>query len=308
MLLVIGPSLSFTHALACSCVDTLEAGFVGRETSQRPARVPANTEGIAWYVSRSAKLRRDESVFGDRQPAGGGGRVSKKNAGIVNGGYFKVATFKHYTFHELPARVSHAGDFSTPTGDFLVYVIAPSEGLTPGATYTVTHNLATMVPRGLVERRVVVTIDHEVLSADTPFTLDIGPPTTKIIDVAATGSCSSGHKVSEARIISRLPPVADAWRDQLLYRTIVDGEPWQPRGSICQVVEPGRSWDDVGADRIFAYCETSDTRRSPDTPPGATQGRRAVAMEAYLPGTDIVLKTPLKYVDLDCSGLVEQGG
>lgn len=273
--------LSSTHALACSCIRLPEVGFVGHETS----RLPANAAGIAWYVSKWAKDRRGEPVTDDR---------------------FTLEIFEGGTFYELAAHVRQIDDFSMPSGDFLIYLIAPGEGLTPGATYRVTDSLATMVRGDRVERRMIVTMDQEVLSADTAFTLDIGPANRKLIHLAAAASCSSMHEVSEAWITSRLPPVAHAWRDQFLYRTVVDGNPWQPRSSICSRVEPGRSWDDVGSDRIFAYCGASGNRRYDETP-AATQSRRTAVMEAYLPGTDIVLTTPLKYVDLDCSDMVEQG-
>lgn len=279
-LLAISSCLSFTPALACSCYWPPEVGFVGQETS----RLPANAEGIAWYVSKWWKDHRGESVSGDR---------------------FTLEIFEGGTFYELAARVSHAEDFATPKGDFLVYLIAPGEGLTPGATYRVTDNLATMVRGERVERRMVVTIDPEILSTHTPFTLDIGPPNFKMIWLAAAASCSSAHEVSEVWITSRLSPVAHAWRDQLLYRTIVDGKPWQPRSSICSRVEPGKSWDGVGSDRIFTACGARDDRDH-DATPVATESQRTVVMEAHLPGTDIVLRTPLKHVDLDCSGLVER--
>lgn len=278
VLLAISPYLSLTPALACSCAPTLEVGFVGQETS----RLPANAEGIAWYVSEWAKDRRGESVSDDR---------------------LTLEIFEGGTFYELAAHISRAEDFSTPKGDFQIYLIAPGEGLTPGATYRVTDNLGTMARGERVERRMIVTIDPEILSTHTAFTLDIGPPNHKIIHLAAGMSCSSVHEVSEVWITSRLSGVAHGWRDQLLYRTIVDGEPWQPSSSLCSRVEPGRSWDDVGTDRIFTFCRAHDSRRD-DAAPVARQSRRTVVMEARLPGTDIVLTTPLEHADFDCSGFV----
>ena len=243
VLLVFSLCLSSPQASACTCARDREVGFVGHEIS----RLPANAAGIAWYVPKRTIDRGGEPVSGDR---------------------FTLEMFEGGTFYELAFRVRQTESFSTPSGDFLIYLIAPGEGLTPGATYRVTDSLATMLRGKRVERRMIVTIDSEI---------------------------------SEAWITSRLPPGAHAWRDQLLYRTIVDGDPWQPTSSVCSRVEPGRSWDDVGTDRVFTSCRTHDNRGHDETP-APTQSRRTVVMEAYLPGTDIVLTTPLQYVDLDCSG------
>ena len=276
VLLVFSLCLSSPQASACTCARDREVGFVGHEIS----RLPANAAGIAWYVPKRTIDRGGEPVSGDR---------------------FTLEMFEGGTFYELAFRVRQTESFSTPSGDFLIYLIAPGEGLTPGATYRVTDSLATMLRGKRVERRMIVTIDSEILSADTAFTLDIGPANLKTITLASSPSCSTWQEASEAWITSRLPPSARAWRDQLLYRTIVDGDPWQPRSSVCSRVEPGRSWDDVGTDRVFTSCRTHDNRRHDETP-APTQSRRTVVMEAYLPGTDIVLTTPLQYVDLDCSG------
>ena len=270
MVLAAGLCLSSVHAMACSCAPNREVGFVGHEVS----RLPANAAGIAWYVSKWFH-RRLESIASDR---------------------FKLEVFDGTAFYEITARVDRTDDFSTPTADFLMYLIAPEEGLTPGATYRVTDKLAAWISGDHVERRMMVTIDREGLSANTPFTLDIGPTNHKLIELAAGASCSERTEVAEVWITSTLPPGAHAWRDQLLYRTIVDGNPWHPTSSLCSRVRPGRSWDDIGADRVFNACRIPAGRPDIPVPPQ----RRTVAIEAYLPGTDIVLTTPTRHVDLDC--------
>ena len=279
-LLVASLCVYVPHASACSCAPGHEVGFIGPETG----RLPANAIGIAWYVSSWAKSHRGEPVYDDR---------------------FSLEILDEGLFRELPARVGRTEDFSTPNdGKFLIYVIAPKEdGLRPGATYRITDHLA-IFRHGHDERRVVVTIDRESLPADTEFTLDVGPAKRRSISVATTGAgCSTALEASEAWIATRLPPGAQAWREQFLYRTIVDGNHWQPKSSLCSRVEPGRSWDEVGSDRIFAACDVRDDGYYHGTPIlNLKRGRHAVQVEAYVPGTDIVLKTPLKYVNLDCSG------
>ena len=270
MALAVGLFFSSPHALACSCAPNLEVGFIGHEVS----RLPANAAGFAWYVSKRMN-RRLESIPSDR---------------------FKLEVFDGTAFYEITARVDRTDDFSTPTADFLMYLIHPAEGLTPGATYRVTDKLAAIVSGDHVERRMIVTIDREGLSADTPFAMDIGPTNHKLIELAAAISCSKRIEVAEVWITSTLPPGAHAWRDQLVYRTIVDGNPWHPTSSLCRKVLPGRSWDDIGADRVFSACRMPADRPDIPVPPQ----RRTVAIEAYLPGTDIVLTTPTRDVDLDC--------
>lgn len=140
-------------------------------------------------------------------------------------------------------------------------------------------------------------IDHEALPADTALTLHVGTARFDGLNVAADVSCSGWLKVSQARIAARLPAELRKWEDQLLFKTIVDGNEWVVRESLCSQVEPGRGWDGVAHDRVFVACEEPSFR---PTTPVLEPGRHTVMVEARLPGTDIVLETSKQSVDLEC--------
>ena len=130
--------------------------------------------------------------------------------------------------------------------------------------------------------------------------MDIGPITTETIGVAAGMSCFDRLKVSQVKVESKLAKDAQQWREQMLYRTIVDGEiNWSALGSLCETIPPGRSWEAVGHDRIFAACGKI---------PGLfyvqydlAPALHTLKMQAFLPGTGVVLETDVKFVDLLCT-------
>ena len=267
----VGLCLYAAQTFACSCGPYREFGFVGHEVG----RLPANAPGIAWFASCEPKWLCRTPVVDDRF-----------TLELLDGGMFR----------KLPILVSLSDDIEADRRQDRIYIIAPHGGLLPGATYRVTDHLAKVRDRH-VDRRVLVTVDHEDLLAGTALTLDIGPANTKAIEVAAGVSCSDVVEASEASIAARLPPGAHAWRDQLLYRTIVDGERWQPTTSFCSRPRVGRSWAGVGRDRLYLTCREHQ-RHATSTP---KRNSHAVVMEAHLPGTDIVLTTPVRHVELDCS-------
>ena len=69
---------------------------------------------------------------------------------------------------------------------------------------------------------------------------------------------------------------------------------------MCQFVPPGRSWArEAGKDVVYSECDWAPGRWAPrEIMRPAT---RTVKMEAWLPGTDIVLETETVTVDLRCS-------
>ena len=271
MAVAAGLCLYAAQTFACSCVPYREFGFVGHEVG----RLPANAPGIAWFASCEPKRLCREPVVDDRF-----------TLELLDGGMFR----------ELPILVSLSDDIETEHRHDRIYIIAPHGGLLPGATYRVTDHLAKVRDRH-VDRRVLVTVDHEKLLAGTELTLDVGPANTKTIEVAAGVSCIDLVEASEASIAAKMPPGAHAWQDRLLYRTIVDGEHWRPTMSFCSRLRVGRSWAGVGRDRLYLTCGEHQ-RYTTSTP---KRSSHAVVMEARLPGTDIVLRTPVRQVKLDCS-------
>ena len=162
-----------------------------------------------------------------------------------------------------------------------------------------------------VHRQVLVTVDREKLSADTRLSLKTRPAKTKYIRVAGTPAFWTEEKVSQVRIKSELPQGAQRWREQLLYRTIIDGNiKWIAMKSLCSTIVPGRNWEQkaIGHELVYAFCK----RPEPDSnlggylgtfrPPGLplVTGRHTLMMQAFLPGTGVILQTPVKYVNLSC--------
>ena len=145
----------------------------------------------------------------------------------------------------------------------------------------------------------LVTIDRETLSANTSFSLDVGPITNEVIELAAAMTCSDELNVAQTRISGNLAKNAQRWREHLLYRTIVNEEVhWGPRADMCQTIVPGRSWEPVGEDRIFASCEEPEHQLF--IPLALKPHRHTVMMQVVLPGTGIVLDTPAKSVEFRC--------
>ena len=237
--------------------------------------MPANAAGVAWYKPEvwftSEEIRDNENLAAR----------------------FTVEIRKAGEFRFLPVKVSPVEDYPG------IYVIAPEgEGLKPGATYRFTVDKADTYEEG--NKQVLVTIDHQVLSANAEFILDIGPITTEFIGVSAEVSCSDGLEVSQVKAERKLAKDAQKWREQMLYRTIVDGEiNWVAYKSLCETIPPGRSWEAVGHDRIFAACKKLSNLHYVGYK--LAPARHTLKMQAFLPGTGVVLETDVKLVDLHCT-------
>ena len=265
-------------ALACSC-DYLAYGFIGPYTS----RLPSNAVGIPWFVSTERARR---SWTGDDF--------------AVDEDRFTLEILDRGEFLRVPLRIDIAQEVATQFDTYRIYHIGPmDEALRPGATYRVTDRLDPgRFGESRGDRQVVVEIDHEALRVDTALTLHVGTARFDGLYVAAAdGMCSDWLKVSQARIAARLPAELRKWEDQLLFRTFVDGNEWVARESLCSQVEPGRGWDGVAHDRVFAACEEPSFLPMTEV---LEPGRHTVMVEARLPGTDIVLETSKQSVDLEC--------
>ena len=250
---------------ACSCGLPFDWGFIGAESG----RLPANAAGVAWFTPR--EISDNEDLTG------------RFTAEIREAGEFRL----------LPVKVSLVEDFPG------IYVIAlEGKGLKPGATYRFTVDKVDRYERG--HKQALVTIDHQVLSVETDLTLDIGPNTTEFIAVPAGGSCFDTLKASQVKVEGKLAKDAQHWREQMLYRTIVDGEiNWMAYSSLCETIPPGRSSEAVGLDRIFAACLEIPGLFYVDN--DLVLARHTLKMQAFLPGTGVVLETDVKFVDLRCT-------
>ena len=115
-------------------------------------------------------------------------------------------------------------------------------------------------------------------------------------------SCASWLDAALVHIEGRLSRDAERWREQLLYRTIIDdGIHWRPRHSMCSGDVPGRTALAVGHDDVYAACDGSRIA-GVHSGHALRPGRHTLKMQAYLPGTGVVLETPARSVSLRCYG------
>lgn len=253
-------------------------GFLAPENG----RLPANAVGVAWH-----------------RP------VRSKSISLVLA-QVSVEMQQDDAFHQVPATAEAVPGFPG------VFAIGPRDGFRVGMTYRFTDHGER---RGKVPRQVLVTIDGARLEATTPLSLRIWPLYSEMISVLTTGgSCSTALWVAQALTEVTLPEVASEWRDQLLYRTLVDGEVWRGSVSLCVHYLPGRTWRKVGEDLVFAACPKPSGRGQTETGiaysedgghRGLSAAQHAVKVQAFLPGTDVVLETETLTVDLSCPGHLE---
>ena len=253
-------------------------GFLAPENG----RLPANAVGVAWYRptgSKAFSLILAQVSVAEKQEDG--------------------------TFDQVPAMVEAVPGFPG------VFVIGPQGGLAVGATYRFTDRGER---RSGVPEQVLATVDSALLESHTPLVLSVWPLYSETINaIDHQGACSRPLWVAQALTETALPKPAAEWHGQLLYRTLVDGKPWRPRSSICSHVPAGRSWrDPTGEELLYAACPdpTGESRKyrwySENNPhQGLEPIEHAVKVQAFLPGTDIVLESETLTADLSCPGHLE---
>ena len=274
VLLVGAPQL----ARACSCLKFQNWGFLGPETG----RLPVNATGVAWHKP--------------------GDRVSRSEVLAQ----VSVEIERDGAFHEVPAVAKDVPGFPG------VFAVGPEGGLRAEATYRFTDHGDQW---SRVPRQVLITVDSTSLVSGTPLLGQAWPLYSETISVPSGGTCREAQFVAQALIETTLPAAADRWKEQLLYRTLVDGEAWYGKDSACHYVPPGRSWRETGEDLLYSSCpDPSDTEGDDGRPasgrdrhrPGLEPTPHTVRMQAFLPGTDIVLESRTMTVDLNCPGFLEE--
>ena len=269
--------VSAPSARGCSCMPPDEWGFIGGENGP----LPANGAGVAAYAAHywySEDIPEPEWRF----------MVEILEAGELR---------------QLPVEIAPLEKFSTYAYD--AFLVAPEGGvLQPGATYrfTMEKTSGTDVAR----KQTLVEVGRETLSKNTEFILNVGPVTKESAFVAAAALCSMELDVSQVRVGGSLAEHAARWGDQLLYRTIVDDAiRWNVTASLCHRNLPGRSWDEVLHDRIISPCPEQkppmgQQRYVAYIPRILNQGTHTILMQAFLPGTGVVLETAAESVLLSC--------
>lgn len=273
-------------AHACSCVRPENWGFIGPEDG----RLPSNAAGVLWFKPRL-------------QPQNVVPRIT-------------VEKWQEDRFQPTPATAQRVDGFHG------IYLIAPQEGLAVGATYRFTDRGSVLDydfpdwadnvrPLGSGPyRQVQVTVDAERLMADSPLTLKAGPATTEPMRVASGGGrCSVlGQPVPHVPIEAVLASDAQEWAGHLLFRTLVDDEPWAGAASLCSLHPSGRSWRQLAHDTVYSTCQAQERRGEAPIAFREPQGRfrtltpnhHTLKMEALLPGSGIVLESQTVTVDLSC--------
>lgn len=106
------------------------------------------------------------------------------------------------------------------------------------------------------------------------------------------GSCDTAIVADTVDVEVDLAPEAEPWKDVLLLETLVDGEPWRPRGSIVQRVPAGASWVGRMRDRVYAVCSVPGAE---PTERGVDEGLHTIEMVARLPGDEafVIRSEPL---------------
>ena len=146
----------------------------------------------------------------------------------------------------------------------------------------------------------------------TPATLQVGPPadlpeTLGQLEVtedsigpitigSSIGSCST--ETTARQLVLTLQPSEEAqpWLDAMIFRTLVDGEPYRPSPSIGESPPFGATWAGRGRDRLYLDCNETGVGF-----PGVTEGAHTVVFEARIPGTDTVLTSEPLDVTLRCT-------
>ena len=278
-------------AAGCSCAGPgPHWGFLGPDTG----RLPANAAGVLWYLPEHWQGKRSAEEI-DRLTGNLTAEI-RRAAGFL----------------QIPVEVSRYS--GPPTDDQATFaagrffLVAPAEGFRPGKTYRFTDNSdeeweSDWPAHG--HRQVVFFVDRQYLERDTPLELELTSPAMEELRIAAGASCSDTRGVSNVQAAAELPIGADDWRDQLLYRTLIDDRVWVGKSSLCQVILPGRSLaDEAGRDTIYSACiEETERDRYWSWARGFLEpSTHTLTMQAFLPGTDIVLETETVTIDLSCPG------
>ena len=277
----------------CRCLELEHWGFLGPENGS----LPGNAAGVLWFKPSDRHRPQpppSESSVADR---------------------ITVEKRVQDRFEAVPATARRVDGFPG------IFIVAPREGLVVGATYRFTDRGPIREyrnPRGAdlanergsgPYRQVLVTVDAGEFPASAQLTLEKGDVPEQPLRIAEGDLCGmSARRQALAPVAAYLPSHTQKWQDSLLFRTLVDGEPWAGAGSSCSIIPGGRSWRPLGQEIVYGTCPDPDVR--PGVPlafRGAggpvrllTPAKHTVQMEAHLPGTDVVLKSGTLVVDLTC--------
>jgi hypothetical protein len=267
-----------THARnvsACSCtlgaVNDLQTGL---------GQIPANAGGIVWWFAGG------DGEFGFPRALGSDVSTSPsdRNASVT------LQRWDGSVLETVASRIEHLQQ-SRPD----VYLIRPSVPWSAGERYQLTVDGGPQY--GNAETR----IRSEQLEIVLPLRaadpeLEIGAVQRgKVPFLVTDGSCAAEREAAYADIQFGAPDGARDWpAELLLYETYVDGVAWSHSSHLCAQYPPGASWVSRTGNRLVAACA------APTGSGELAKGVHRVRMEARLPGSDALFRTPETSVELRC--------
>jgi hypothetical protein len=137
---------------------------------------------------------------------------------------------------------------------------------------------------------------HTGASAPLPTTLGIlamdAPAVSDLTVWTVSGSCSATVTAAQQNVWLSLSADAAPWQSALSYTTFIDGEAWHYSDSLAKSPGLGGALVDI----IYTTCKADDGGADK----GVTEGMHKVTMRATLPGTTLMLETPIAYTSLQC--------
>lgn len=283
VLVVLNLGIFPREAVACSC------GYPsGGWTVPENGLLPSNARGIVgWYQA---------GVFEEEDD--------------IDGLYKTVTVWEIPSYGEpqpVPVKIELLGAGPESLGKVEKYSLYRSYLVTPrgfegGKRYRVTFQPLRHSPwdfhRAMPPKEAEVEVSFEPVETGSSR-LKVTGNDQGGISVAAGMSCSTGIQAHSLTMDLELPLEARRWDGVLHYLTFVDGEPWTEARSACQFIAPGRSWVELGTDKIYTKCRSEDSEVRSWAQDGLSAGSREVQMIAWLPGTDLLFSAS-RTVELGC--------
>jgi len=247
-------------AESCSCDVPIVWGFVDKGPI-----IPANSRGLLWW-----------GRF-DGEPDSNG---------------------------RLPVHISTAEGKSLPvecervsmdsSWGVSLWLFRPSGGFIIGSHYVFSTTTDSRF-RDPEEQTVTVRVNEKPATGSSEQAeLSVGEPFIDYVRVPAGISCSERVVAAQVHLDMKLPAGMEAFRDQLFFETIIDGNKrWVYTNNWCAFQPPGSTLLGKGRDLLYRSCNYDYG--------GLPEGRHIVQMRASLPGTDIHTETPPQTLDLICS-------
>lgn len=231
------------------------------------------------------------------------GELPANAKGVVWLGVTKPKTIKVYRLDAkgkavaVPFKIDALGPWDKTDGDVSLFLIRPSKTMKPGERYrfvTKEHNGRDDKPQNRE-----FTVSDQALAASTdPVALSASAPQAGTEHVSdGSGMCSNDVAAVASNITVALPKAWVPFSEQLMYRTIVNDKPWQPKSSMCRTLTPGRSQQATASDRVFRRCSADAA-----SDPGVASKDARVVIEITAPTVDakLLISTKPLNVVLNC--------